>query len=481
MTASVVHHLPANGLPPRVRLTWDAPGSPLGSSFGGWRIRRQIRGTPPQPLVDIGFLGVRDGYSAATVESEHTEFFDYEAPWTKATADAPDGVRYVVSAVHAVTGIESLVADGDVAVDEIAPTWDSWLCSNAAPWLNTPLYVENGRSADTTARLTAGEAQGRDHWLVRVRRGIPGETYRVQWMEAGYPPERLLAGPRAASISGRVLSLLDCRGDQHYGILGGINLAGGAGLAASADFLCTAGPDLADFNGPAGVRFDGTADYATTDDEALLDPGSGEFTFFLMATFSSTTGRTHIAKRVAGDGWTLLQNGANVEAIFDGTSTSTMTDALPSTTEPVVYIATTTGAAQALYRARAGEFTTADTDNTSHGAVSNSEALRVGARSDASAFAADLAHAWGCYSRALSSSEAQELARYLLGYARARAPHDASMFIDLRDSRCWSGLGADAVDLAGEAVPRHNVTFVSSPTPHGYPWPLAELTAWRDR
>lgn len=481
MSDLVVHTVPVYGRPPFVWLQWDPGSSPLGSQFDRWRVFRQTIATPAAPIVEIASIEVGTGYTAATVEAQHAQFFDFDVPWAVDGADFEHGVRYYVTGRSAVTGIESPIASGVVEVSGLVEAVEtSWLTCNAAPWLNTPVAVEGAsRSSTSQENVRAYEAQGRDHFLTRTRRGIPGRIYRLDWTELGFPSERLLAGPRAAAISGRTFALHDCRGDHAHGTLLAPDTDRGGGLIASAGFLTTQGPGLADYNGPAGIVGDAAADYATVPDHNDLDPDSSGFAVFVCFSGAGSSGQFLLAKRTTGDGYSIRWSANDtIEAIADGTSTATLTEQNSEWSDglPHVALLTSNGSQQRLYR----DGLLVDADAVSHGAITNNHPLTVLARSDAANFSDDTVHAFGFYRRFLDLSEAVATCRYVLGFARARAAVDAECFVDFRDRRSWDGLASVARDIAGSGSP-HDATLVSAPATRGYPWPLEELTAWRDR
>lgn len=465
--------------PPRRLLSWTATA--LGTDFGSYRVYRRPSRSPVVPWSRIGEITVPDDYTAATVEAQHIRFLDYEAGWALTGGQWEAGWDYYVTVVNGSTGVESPLGSPTISRVTVTPDSYSWLVSNVAPYLSFP--------ADRLAQLSGADSNnvvvetaplGRDRALTRTRLELPYRSFAFGWMDidkTGQDPVRVW---RAAQTSGVTMcahlhSWDRCVGTLHpldrieYDLLGHINY-GGKITETSGEYAYA----VADYNLPAGVVLDGTADYATIADNDLLDPGSSAFSVVVAAAFAGAGSSKYAASKGnigTAAGWAIRTTGsANVLDFFvHGASTSgacSVADANFFDGYVHVAVGTTSGTAQKLYRD--GATTPIATASTTHGAVSNAVAVALGANNaGASGFmAAAPFQSFAYYARELSASETQAAAYYLLGYPGYRMPPGAVCFIDLRDSRCWNGVSTVLADLSDN---KRNATTVSSPPTRGIP------------
>lgn len=472
-------------VPPRVALSWSATA--LGSSFYAYRVyRRPARGAAAAWTL-IAELGVPAGYTAATVEAQHTQFFDYEAGWANtAGGQWADGWDYGVCVVDATTLSESVKTLDTLNV----ATYDQnpWLVCNPAPYLNHPLARVKAFDAQDRDTLTAYPVAGRDLQVTRARLELPGREYRVGWDDFGGPTLGNLVGEdtlrlwRGAAASGRKVCVHRPLGDRCIGAVSPIT---GASDRESMLYLDVQGrlietardtSDVSGHNLPAGLVLNGSSQYATTPTNTLLNPSGSAFTVFCAAVFPTASGKYHVTKGNIGvaSAYGLLNSGASTMQFFvngsGGNATATAADATTYDGSLHAIVGTSTGAAQTLYR----DGTQIATGASAHGTVTNAIALVAGANNGGAASWSALAplHAWGVYLRALTPAEAKALSYYLLGYPGWRAPAGPVVFFDLRDDRTWLGTGTALADLSGNGL---TATATAAPPTRGIPWPLSDV------
>lgn len=463
--------------PPAVTVEWDPTA--LGTNFGAYRVYRRAARTPARPWTLIAELDVPDGYTAATVEAQHTTFVDYAAGWAATEGAYTGGWDYAVTVLNAVTGLESLKATvSGVTVDAGGA---GWVTCNAAPWLNFPLVKANRLTASDSERTTVYEPVGRDHAVTRTRSELAARRWAIQWRHIGFGGEDPGRVARAAAASGRQVTALTARGDRLEGTLLAPSHQQTPDPLMEVDATIVetgADPALAGINVPAGLMLDGTADHVTTPDHADLDPATGAFTVLVAAAFEDAA-VGHLTKGNVGTsaGWGIVGNGtgAVLFVVTGATATASAggTDTAWFDGDVHVASATSTGTAQALYL----DGTLAASSATTTGTVTNSAAITAGANNGGAAGFSELAplRAWAYWPRALTAAEHLAAARYLHGHVGHRMPAGATLMFDLRDNRCWNGATSRLTDLTGNA---HTATVVSAPPTRGVPWPLADLDRW---
>ncbi len=236
---------------------------------------------------------------------------------------------------------------------------------------------------------------------------------------------------------------------------------------------------LANYNLPAGVVLVSGTSYITHASSTTLNPTTTPFSVVMCGVYANSAGtKWAIAKgNVPGtnDGYGIQSTGSanQIAGIIDGATTSvtvTSTSATWFDGNPHVAVLTTSGTAQVLYLDGASSAT----GSTNHGSVTNAIALTVGGNNGAATNGMALAPgiAYAVYLRALTATEAYAATAYLLGWPGFRMPYGPTMFVDLRDDRCWSGLGTAITELSGNG---NNGTLTASPTTRGIPWPLKNL------
>lgn len=466
-------------VPPKVRLSWSATS--LGSDFLAYRVWRRPARLPVQQWELLATIDVPTGYSAADVEAQCTKFDDYEAGWLNSfVADGQwlDGWDYAVSVVSSGKNLESPLSTdlrNTVTGDD-----HPWLTFNAAPFLNVPVgRMPKAEGSDDDPMRTYITA-GRDKVVTRTALELPARRFDLGWRATGLVGEDQLRGWRAAAASGLVGALLLPLGDRVIGAPSVIEKASqNEDLMLDAEMRVietsrTSAP--AWYNLPCGLVLDGSADYVEHSDVADLDP-SGDFTVFCLAAFTTPSGAVNSAF-VKGDtsseqGWRLYSSTTGTSFRFglnDGSQTVlSSTDSRWFDGTARLAVGVKQSASQALYL----DSESVATATATIGAIANARAARVGS---ASASVADLQagtfHAWGFYNRALSATEIANLYHYLNGHAGYRPPAGAALFVDARDDRTWSGVGAVMHDLAGSGI---YGTIVSAPPVRGVPWALSLL------
>lgn len=470
-------------LPPRNDVLWTPPAVPLGADFLCYRLRRRPARTPAFPWSDVAELGVPTGYTPATVEQQHTRFADYEPGWSFPGGQWADGWDYAISAVAASTGFETPVPPVDT-MNQLAPDTGYWAVSNLSPYFNFPLpSVPQWDSADDQSKMWVGTAAGRDEALIRVAAELPYRTLDLVFRDFARVGEDGIRTWRAAAAAGATMTLHSVRGDRSIGGFSapssGHHDASGV-VSWQGKHIETARDGnyvLADYNLPAGLVFNGSSHRITIPDNALLNPGSGDFSVVVYGLLSPTTPRFAISKGNIGtsDGYGIgtVTGQANMLRFWlDGASTGAGGGPSEINTawfdQPRVAIGTYTSGAQSLYR----DGLVVATSSLVAGAITNTEAMLLGGNHGAAptnfmALAPFIAAAY--YPRKLTDAEAFAASGALLGYPNMRMPAGASLFLDLRDDRCWSGVGG-LTDLSGNGlVP----TVVNAPPTRGIPWPLS--------
>lgn len=470
-------------VPPRVLLTWTA--SSLTTSFGGYRVYRRPLRTPAATWNKIGEITVPAGYTAATVEAQHNSFVDYDMGWSVSGHQWADGWQYAVTNVNATTGLESTMATTTTSAQP-ADAGSAWLTCNAAPWLNVPLDGLNTLTTDDSDQtIYAQQPAARNAALMRTRFELPYRSAGLAFYQTSRVGQDPLRMYRAAYASGNTFAL-HLQGDR---LVGGLMPLKSVNRSLVGDFAPTAGMvetateatgfTAADFNRAAGIVLNGSSQYLTVADNDLLDPSSSAFTVVVAAAFSSTASKYALSKGNAGVGngyWIRTTATANqLQFFFQGATTSgnaSETSATWFDGNVHVAVATSSGTAQALYRD--GNTTAVGTSSTTHGSISNSTALCVGANNAGAAgfMAAAPVRAFAVYMRVLTATEIQAASYYLLGYPGYRMPYGASVFHDLRDTRCWNGIRATTTDLSGNSL---SGTVAGSPSTRGIPWRLELL------
>ena len=462
-------------VPPRTVVEWD-PTS-LTTDFRAYRVYRRLRGQPAFPWAVVAEVDVPTGYDATTVEAQHTAFVDYEGGWAVAGSAWADGWEYAVTVIEDATGLESLLASATTpAFADPEGTYDSWLTSNAAPYLLTPLRTEDSRSATPADEIQVDRPLGRNDAVALVPAGVPLTRYRFRWRNLGHLSEYRTRQAWAAALGGRQMALLDCRGDRALGVITPPTVSHGSTPMLEADAsLVVTGRDSepANYNRPAGLVLDGSADTITHDDHADLDPGTDPFSIFMAAWFGSDgLSDYHFAKGdMATNGWSLRSTGAagTLQMFLRGAGGNGGPSYSGDWYDGDLHVAvgTSDAAAQALYEDGALRATA----SVAHGSISNAVDVSVGSQNGgASDFAVESpVMAWGYYPAVLTADEVTRLTAYLLGYfdRAPTAPPGASLFVDLRDERCWDGIADSVVDLSGTAT-----SEPSSATPDARP-PLA--------
>lgn len=467
-------------LPPRVALSW--PASALTTAFAGYRVYRRRRGMPVRPWVLIGDITVPTGFTAATVEAQHTRFVDYEGGWSGCAPGeiGEEGWDYAFT-VRNVNGLESFVGSSVDLDNDLTAGNDAWLVSNAAPYLNSPVRVTQSRRIEPESNQTIYRPAGHDHAVVRTVNRIPATQLRLGWKQAGYLTDEILRAQRAASLSGRQFALLEPTGGLWFGVPGPPQFgSGGKGGADMSSTIAITGTDSrpADYNLPAEVAFDGVNDYATSGSAAALNPASAPFSWFIAARFNDAA-VTYLSKGNLGtsDGYGFRRSAAGtMQAFVDGASTSGGAAYATGTWfdgDLHVAVGTYDGATARLYL----DGMLVNSTALVAGAVTNSVAFVAGANNGgASAFANAPTRAWGVdIGVTWTDAQAKAASRYLLGMFGYAMPATMDIFYDLADDRCLAAGGLILNDLTGTAT---TATLVGNPAMRGKAWSLSSLDRW---
>lgn len=471
--------------PARFYISW--PASTLGNNFGGYKLYRRPSRAVAEPWENVAFIAPTAGRSPSQTETYHNQFIDWEAGWRGSVSSARwyDGWDYAVTALNAATGIEDQIQINAISgANTLGSNEHPWIVSNAAPYLGFPLARSHRSARDESGMaFDPTSLAGRDMLVTRTRLELPARNQSIEFDLFSQDGEDFLRYWRAAAWSGRRMCLHLPLGDRVLGTLDTPSLRENSDsvfLAAEGSMFETGRTSaVANHNLPCGVMLDGSADYLSVASNAALNPGSSGFSYIVAGAFDGSAGNEYFFSKGnigGGQGYGFAStSGANqVQYLIVGSSTLAQGVHSSSTWyngQPHVAVVTSTGSAQALYLD--GAVTSAVTSIT-HGSVTNSVAMAFGGNnggaSSLSAFSPGQSFAY--YNRVLTADEAKAASYYLLGYPGYRMPYGPQVFIDLRDDRCWNGLGATAVDLSGNG---RNATIVSAPPVRGNPWSLKDL------
>jgi len=495
-TATVVPELCENNFvvrSARVRLAWTATA--LGAAFGAYNVyRRAARGPADNWTLIATINGLRPNATPATVEANENGFEDWAAGMSTPGGRWQDGWDYTVTLVNGATNIESprsAIASATVTPNTGQTRWA--VVSNLRPYLNTTVPSAVNYGGSFQQRMGRHNLAGRDVIVTQTPIELPAREYEVEIDDFSGNGEDSFRRFMDAAALGEPMTLVGPLGELVTGVLDapnsvahqpGIGAPGGAfRLPLKIAFAETirGAPNVGEHNlGPA-LMLNGTTQYATHADNALIDPLTGPFSIFVMfiaPAAASGSNRFPLAKvnQGVGQGYSIAATAvANQIGFFvqGATSSGTIaeTNAAWFDNQPHVAIGTSSGTAQVLYR----DGTQVATGTITTGSISNALALTAGAQNGGAAgFWNGGIMAWGYFPRVLTAADALALSRYLLNYARYRPPTRANLFVDLRDLRTWPGYGAAVADLSGTPPPL-NGTVIGAPGPRGRPWPLAGL------
>ncbi len=491
--------VPIDRLAPRVLLSWGATG--LGVKFGGYNIYRRGRGAPVYPWVQVAALRTPTGYTPATVEAQHNSWVDYESGWGVTQTRWAAGWDYDIRVVDITTGLES-IAGTTMSVNDVIPgTKSSWIVCNQTPWLNAPVFVHESSSdtmpSSVTTSVTASanvqdfDVHGRDGGFTRTRKGAPPRSIALTFEQVGFPAADVFDVHKALSISGRQLCLLETRGDRAWGALEwpDVQRANTPKIAGKANFITVgSNPVAGDYNRPAKIVLNGSSQYASTASATSQNPLAQPFAVMVCGVFTNHAGDVYLS-----DG-TVAASGAGSFGFYcpslgqmrfrvhgaGGAVDVTSTSAVWFDTNTHVAIAIFDGTNLSLYLD--GVLAAGPTLATSVGSVSNNVAFTAGAdNGGASGFTTSALQAWGLWGQAawpsgvavpLTSADALNISRYLLGYWGYRMPGGAALLYNVADDRCWNGIDPNLKDLAGIQVP---ATLTAAPLTRGIPMALSQL------
>ena len=461
--------------PPDVTLTWTATSRT--STFFAYRIYRRPSRAAARAWSLIGENAVPDGYTAATVEARHTAFRD-RAAW--AAGPYEDGWDYAVTVVDSATNLESAPSASTVTRVTVDDPGCSWLVCNEAPWLDTPLDRVNRLESTTIDDIDVYRPAGRDFAVTRRRAEDPPRQWALSWRKLGAHGDEAASIVRTAATADRQVTILTPRGDRIEGSLSAPKTSQQPApfLDVDATIIETSrDPGVAGFNLPAGAILDGAADYFTMVAASDLDVTTSPFTLIVAAAFADAGTAASKGNLGTSDGYGIRRNAAGtLQFLVDGASASGgPAYASADWFDGAVHVAagSSSGTAQTLYMDGAAVATASVT----HGTITNASQLAVGANNSGASgkMAAAPLQSWALYRRVLTADEHQDAADYLLGVPGATMPAGATLFIDLRDLRCWDGVATYAYDLTGNG---HIATAVSAPPTRGVPWPLGDLERW---
>lgn len=470
--------------PTGLLLSWTATS--LTTAFGSYRIYRRPARTPVVSWKRVGLISVPTGYTAATVEAQHTSWVDWEAGWIASGVNGgrwDAGWDYAITVRNAALGVESVIATASTSTrNTVADAGDSWVTCNAAPWLNTPLSYARTLDGEDEATLRVFQPAGADRPKTRTRDEVPARTWQVGWRTGPFGSIDDARMARAVALSGRQVAVLTPQGDRVLGVLGPISSDHPAGETVTewnADLVETGDASaVADYNLPAvAVSVAATPSYINTPYNASYNPLTSAFSFFYAGVLADEiagfmgciSGGSTRYYGFSGSGGAGVVNYA-----FGGAgATSTANAAITYDTRQHALVATDTGTAQVLYYDGASVATASSAHGSIDITAGGNGSMSAGALSAGVNASNVKSRAWGYYARALTATEAANLSYYLLGYPGYRPPAGAVIFIDLADDRCWDGISTTAVDLTGNTD--LNATLINSPATRGIPWPLRDL------
>lgn len=464
--------------PPYIALTWNY--NTLGANFGGYNIYRRPARATAFPWTKIAAITVPTGYTPANVEAQHNTFRDYEAGWSLTGGQWQDGFDYTVTVISALTHLESPIVAFQSMIKQTIDT-HPWVTSNQYPFLSFPISSMQMLEGSDAPAGTEFRIAGRDLAVVRTQLELPPRTWVIGsrvFDRVGEDPARLW---RAAAASGAPFAVHTPRGDRLIGVLEAPQSlphedVGTWTLSGSVIETDRNAASVADHNLPAGVVLNGTTQYISVADNALLKPGSGEWSVCVYCA-PPNAGISWIAKRDPGTGfgYAISRSASNQYQYFvsgpSASSSISITDATKFDGKLHSFIGASSSTSHRLY---ADGIQTGSMSLT-HGGVDNTHELSVGADSAGPNFNA-LAPlvAFAIYPRFLSTAEAVALDAYWKGVPGVRPPANPVTFVDLRDTRTWDGtqVSTSTLDLSGNG--RHG-TLVAAPVTRGIPWDLDQI------
>lgn len=461
-------------VPPRNLITWSATS--LTTSFGGYRVYRRPTRAAAHPWSLLADITVPTGYTASTVEAQHTRFTDYTAGWAATGGQYADGWDYAVTVINAVTGLESTVGTSTDLANTVTADDDAWLVSNAAPWLNTPLEAAHSNDSAAADAQRVYRVAGRDFAVTRTRAELPPRTWGLSWRRAGQVGEDYARYVKAAAAAGAEVTVLTQRGDTATGTVSAPGISHGVTPMLDLEVTLTEtgrNPAAANYNHPAGIVTNGSSSYATTTYSSAFNPTTGPFSLVYCGSVAAGGGWCGAINSVGSRYYAFAGVTANTIsfAAAGASATATLTGTAATDGTRHALVGTSSGTAQTLYVNGALVDSDAVTTGSVDISVTGTGPLSAGAVGSL-VFAAVTAQAWAYYSRVLTATEARDASYCLLGYPGYRMPYGAVLFFDLRDDRCWNGTSTLLTDLTGNRNPG---TLTGSPSGRGIPWPLDQV------
>lgn len=467
---------------PYLKVTWTA--SSLTTSFGGYYVLARPSRAAVEPWQIAAICGVPLGRSRSQIEAYHTRVHLGTLGWQGEQGSKwYEGWDLQVQSYDYVKKLFEFVATPDVTRTALAGDTQPWLVSDHDPWLSVPLTGAQSAKATPDSMVSRFRLSGNPGARTRTVSDFPARTYDLSWQVYQPATENRLRGWQAAALRGRQMCLQLPSGDRAFGVvdypspehqLGQIMGAGATFYETS----LTASP--CEFNAPAGAMLDGSTEYLTSASATSLNPGTSAFTIICAGVFAGSAGSDWALSKgnvgaAAGYGFATTGDANVLSYVVQGASaTATLTSTSADWFDGDIHVAAgvSTGTAQTFYR----DGTSVDTDAVTTGSVTNAVALVAGGLNGGASAHMAMAPvmAYAVYLRALTATEIGYATKYLLGSSSHRMPAGASIFIDLRDDRCWDSSRATAIDLSGN---KNHATLVGSPAPRGFQWPLRLLDA----
>lgn len=472
-------------LPQRVRLTWTATA--LGTAFGGVYVYRRPTRDPVADWVRIGFIdGARLGYTPAMVEANDRGFDDWTAAIAMTGGQYADGWDYTITVLNATTGIESDYATPLVGVKPVAALTTRWAAtSNRKPFLNGFIPSVRAIGGGFQQRHTAFNFAGRDEQAVQGPVELAGREWDIQLDDFSTFGEDVYRRLLQAAALVEPLAFVGPMGQLIVGVPEALSDSqyqpANVNMPTKVSITETNRKDapVADFNMACGLMLNGSTQYVTHADNALLDPLSADFTVFWYGVpGNSGASRMALAKidNVGGRGYIIGSTAVANQFRFRAVGATSGAEAVETNATwfdgfAHLAIGTLTQTATGLLLYRDDVTTAVATASGVVGSVDNAVALTMGANNAGASnlMACAPGIAYGLYPRVLGEPERVALYRYLANYAGYRAPSGARLFVDLRDTRAWPGYGAQARDLSGNGL---HGTITGTPGTRGVPWKL---------
>lgn len=469
-------------------ISWTNP-TPLGANFREYNIwaRPAVFPTPRWAKIATYSGSAYPWLTPAQVEANLTKFRDYMAGWGGVGSPWEMGWEYQVTVVNRTTRLESRIFGSTVERKALTPTLPHWFTCNEAPYLNFPASVLDIEAAPSSDHMVKEDGlAGRKYSFTRAYMERAGRTQTLNWYYHSLEslPEELARWPYAMADSGRTTALLVPFGDRYLGSLNEVKVSrsGGDGtkMGVDAELIETEDWQLAGYNLPPGHSLNGTSQYVSVASATALNPTTAAFSLVASGIFPSASGKVHASKGNIGTAasYGFRNPSANAisfyvkgaTAVVEATYTPGTNPLTPFDSKQHALVGTYDGAEARLWL---DGVLVAGSKGVA-GSVTNSVALVFGANNGGAAGWSAIApwYSGAEYGYKLTDAQALAACGYLLAWSGYKMPGGGNVFLDGRDSRCYTGAGTTMEDLSGNL---RRGTIVAAPLYIGKPYALSEL------